>query len=358
MTAWNTNAITRELEGAGRGYELALTALSDAAVYAEGAAAKMAAGGLDGVARGIEAIKGRIEAGHVEVREVAGQLGPLVAAVDGIIDETTPEQVITTLTPVVDDIAAMTTTTIRAANLTLAGVETLIRRNLAGGQPEHLLYRVGRARSILMAVRQRLDKAKSAADTVLAAARVAGRDESGGMAGGGSGNVPPDNGSSGASGGPDDVPEPVGANVDAPSYVRDAAGELPVRESPAAKTTGIAFDRAGRRLTAEPIWSGEDGPAAGAPGLRRDDPVYPWHQLNAALTHVEGHVAALMRAPDGPREVVLVLNNPPCTKRMGCHRLLPGMIPEGSQVHVYLARPAGSAQFLRTYTGHGRGVSR
>jgi hypothetical protein len=139
-----------------------------------------------------------------------------------------------------------------------------------------------------------------------------------------------------------------------PPYIAAAAAELPLRGEDD-KTTGIAFDEAGNRLTAGPIESGRKGPAAGAPRLRRDDPAIPWRNLKSATQHVEGHVAALMRAPNGPRRVTLVTNNPPCPGKRGCRALLPGMLPADAELSVYVSDAAG-LRLYRTYRGHGRGV--
>jgi SCP1.201-like deaminase len=141
-----------------------------------------------------------------------------------------------------------------------------------------------------------------------------------------------------------------------PGHILDGAAELPVRQD-GDKTTGIAFDQSGNRLSGGMIWSGEDGPAAVAPYLRGDDPAIPWQKLKSATSHVEGHVAALMRAPGGPRRVSLVANNPPCPGRRGCGALLPGILPAGAELDVYVSDTDG-VKFFATYRGHGRGVER
>jgi hypothetical protein len=89
--------------------------------------------------------------------------------------------------------------------------------------------------------------------------------------------------------------------------------------------------------------------------LRRDDPAVPWRALKSTTCHVEGHAAALMRAPDGPRRVTLVTNNPPCTGKRGCRALLPGMLPTGAELTIFVS-DADGLRFYDTYRGHGRGV--
>jgi hypothetical protein len=61
--------------------------------------------------------------------------------------------------------------------------------------------------------------------------------------------------------------------------------------------------------------------------------------------HVEGHAAALMRE-HGIRAASLYLNKDPCPGRLGCDRMLPYMLPPGSQLAVY--SPDGTP---RLYTG-------
>ncbi len=79
-------------------------------------------------------------------------------------------------------------------------------------------------------------------------------------------------------------------------------------------------------------------------------------QLDVALTHVEGHVAALMRAGRAPQRVKLVVSEAPCPQRWGCHRMLPGLLPAGSELDVYVAGEDGSVRHHHTYRGLGTGV--
>jgi hypothetical protein len=75
------------------------------------------------------------------------------------------------------------------------------------------------------------------------------------------------------------------------------------------------------------------------------------------VEHVEGHVAAVMRGPDGPREVWLVVTRAPCEYvPFGCDRILGDILPAGSRLHVYVAQPDGPPRPWKTYTGNGRAV--
>ncbi|GAA3759537.1 hypothetical protein GCM10022225_51230 [Plantactinospora mayteni] len=106
----------------------------------------------------------------------------------------------------------------------------------------------------------------------------------------------------------------------------------------------------------KPIWSGEDGPGQGAPGLRRDSPLR-WHQMASATQHVEGHVAAVLRRPNAPKHAVLVVSAPPCGGPKGCHRRLAEMLPEGTTLGVYVAGDDGTTTWWADYHGNGRGVA-
>jgi len=129
-------------------------------------------------------------------------------------------------------------------------------------------------------------------------------------------------------------PAPAGAPSEIPGPVQEAASRLRWPAPGTHHTYGIALDQAGH-----PIWtdangdpniqSGRVGPGAGAPGLRRDAPVR-WHQTKSAIEHVEGHVAAVMRRPDAPRRVSLLLTRPPCPERpYGCRHMLLALLPRG-----------------------------
>jgi len=106
-----------------------------------------------------------------------------------------------------------------------------------------------------------------------------------------------------------------------------------------------------------PIWSGERGPGTGGPGLRHDDSVNQWHRLKSALEHVEGHAAALMRRPNGPRDAVLVLSAPPCPGPYGCDAILAALLPADSRLSVYVMGGDGQTRFWRGYIGTGEGTS-
>lgn len=139
-----------------------------------------------------------------------------------------------------------------------------------------------------------------------------------------------------------------------PEFVARVAERLREILPRGAKTVGVLATVDGTTRS-RPIWSGEDGPAAGAPGLRRDSP-RRWHQNAAATQHVEGHAAAIMRRPDGPRHAVLVVSKRPCPGELGCHRLLPELLPAGATLTVYMAGKDDTLRMWKTYLGTGKGV--
>ncbi|MFC6022806.1 DddA-like double-stranded DNA deaminase toxin [Plantactinospora solaniradicis] len=139
-----------------------------------------------------------------------------------------------------------------------------------------------------------------------------------------------------------------------PGFVARAAEQLQELLPRGVKTVGMLATSDGA-VRSKPVWSGEEGPAAGAPGLRRDSP-RRWHQNAAATQHVEGHVAAIMRRPEGPRHAVLVVSKRPCPGELGCHRLLPELLPKGATLTVYVAGKDASPRLWKTYLGTGEGV--
>lgn len=128
-----------------------------------------------------------------------------------------------------------------------------------------------------------------------------------------------------------------------------------------AKTAGIVTTRDGRPLYGpdDPIVNGSPGARVdNAATLRDDDPLFRWKQMDATMTHVEGHVAAMMRQPGGPQEAILIITQPPCRTREGCRRLLPAMLPRDAILHVYLRNKDGTATWFGSYTGNGRSMKR
>lgn len=103
------------------------------------------------------------------------------------------------------------------------------------------------------------------------------------------------------------------------------------------------------------IVNGEAGQLVNnAATLRTED--RPWDTKgNVALTHVEGHVAALMRKLGGPRKVSLVVTRDPCEGPYGCDERLPDILPIGSMLAVYV-REGGSLRYFKTYEGNGEAV--
>jgi nucleic acid/nucleotide deaminase of polymorphic system toxin/uncharacterized protein DUF6244 len=341
VTDWGTSAIADELAGVTKGFDLALTVLADAADYAGRAAERMA--GLQGVARGIRDIQQAIEANREHMKALAGRVAPLTGTMAAITTDSTPGQVIATLDPVPAELGQRVVDTMRT-KAALGDTETLIRRNLEGGQPEHLLYRVGKARSVLDVVRLRLDKAKQATDGVLSQARAAGGAEQTAAAGGGQ---EPPAGPLQESG----EPEPLGDDL--PSYVRRVAAELP---DAGAKTVGRLVDRSGQPLSGV-LWSGKEGPGRDAPGIRVDGPK-PWARMKTVRQHVEGHAAAVLRRPGAPSEAVLVLTREPCDGQYGCDRIMPETLPRGTRLWVYVVGTDGVPYLWRgrPYSGNGLGA--
>ncbi len=141
-----------------------------------------------------------------------------------------------------------------------------------------------------------------------------------------------------------------------PGFVSEVARRL--RVPPGAKVAGIATTADGTPLHDEPIVNGSRGALTdNAATLKPNAAGVPWSNLDVALSHVEGHVAALMRTGRAPSRVTLVATEEPCTTRWGCHRLLPGLLPAASELAVYVADQHGNVRYHHTYRGTGTGVT-
>jgi hypothetical protein len=99
------------------------------------------------------------------------------------------------------------------------------------------------------------------------------------------------------------------------------------------------------------------GVVAGARDALRPD----WHSRDQVTReHVEAHAAAVLRKPDAPTDVVLVINKPTCVTRgryVGCDELLPAMLPQGTRLVVYV-RAGQETTLLKIHEGTGEGIAR
>lgn len=117
--------------------------------------------------------------------------------------------------------------------------------------------------------------------------------------------------------------------------------ELPDRPGDTGPTTGVLTTPDGQVI--EPVVSGTTGPGKDGPGL-----THPGAKAWVANVHAEGHAAAVMRRPAGPRQATLYVNNAPCAGRWGCDRTLPHQLPAGAVLTVYW--PGGR----KVYRGTGK----
>jgi len=123
---------------------------------------------------------------------------------------------------------------------------------------------------------------------------------------------------------------PLGSLDDAVYLLR-----LPARMGTGAKTTGLLVANH-QEIT---IVSGRTGYASNIPQGTSG--------FNGVVrTHVEGHAAAFMRQ-NNVQNATLYINNVPCSRAgIGCHQMLPRMLPEGSSLRV-----VGPNNFSKTYVG-------
>lgn len=152
----------------------------------------------------------------------------------------------------------------------------------------------------------------------------------------------------------------AGALADAaPAWIQEVADRLPRRPRNKGPTHGVITDATGASLHGPPLAQGggqlRSGVAPGArDGIRAD-----WHSLAQVTSeHVEAHAAALLRQPGAPRSATLIVNNNPCVSRgqyVGCDELLPGMLPPGTELTVYVT-DGQHTRLVKVYTGTGEGL--
>ncbi|MDG4769458.1 DddA-like double-stranded DNA deaminase toxin [Solwaraspora sp. WMMD792] len=150
------------------------------------------------------------------------------------------------------------------------------------------------------------------------------------------------------------------AGAKAPQWLQDASRQLP-RRGKKGPTHGLLYDASGKQMISPPLTQGGGALRSGGvpdarAGIRTD-----WHALaQVTREHVEAHAAAALRKPGSPTEATLVVNKPSCVTRgeyVGCDEVLPGLIPEGKRLAVYLW-DGDSATLQRVYTGTGEGIRR
>ena len=347
MADWGISAIAARIAAVSDGVGRVRDGLAEAAEHAEQVRQQMLRGGMRGIAAGLVQVKTAIEDAHAETSGIAARIDTLAGAVGETTEDSSPAEVIATLTPVQQELRAVGTGLLAVANMSLRGIEVLIRRILKGGRPEVLLAGIGRQRTILVAVHTRLTKAVEAADATLTAARQVGGE--GGPRGG---QVPPARPSGTGGGGAEH--ELFGPGLPIPGLVRHIADEFHHVQPPSRQVAAYLTDSSGRPLHAGRLLSGTDGPGRGGPGLKPTHPVRRW---SVVAVHVEGHAAALMRLPEAPREAVLVVSRRPCRERQGCHWALPYVLPSNVTLHVYLAEPGREPVYVDTYRGNGKAVA-
>lgn len=138
-----------------------------------------------------------------------------------------------------------------------------------------------------------------------------------------------------------------------PLFVEDAARKLPVRTKEGEKTHGRAFNRFGLPIGDGVIESGYTGPARDAEGIDpRQRLLFGAH---FARTHVEAHLAAMMRKRRDFNDVTLVINNVPDRDQVGCQKYLQDIMPRGSSMAVYVKDDKGLRYWGR-FSGNGKAV--
>ncbi|WP_412540168.1 DddA-like double-stranded DNA deaminase toxin [Longispora sp. K20-0274] len=129
---------------------------------------------------------------------------------------------------------------------------------------------------------------------------------------------------------------------------------------PGVKVAGVIGLRDGKTLHDGVITNGAGYQVVDNAATLKPD-VEPFNRIgNIGLTHVEGHMAALIReralATGEQVHATAVLTKRPCPGPMGCHENLHLMLPFGSTLTVYVREPNGALRQVKTYVGTGLGV--
>jgi hypothetical protein len=83
----------------------------------------------------------------------------------------------------------------------------------------------------------------------------------------------------------------------------------------------------------------------------------PAYQRLIIMDHAEAKLAAAIRSSEGgARHVTAVINNEPCPGPAGCDAVLPGLIPSGTTVSLYVKTDEGTL-FYGEYQGNGKAIA-
>ena len=140
--------------------------------------------------------------------------------------------------------------------------------------------------------------------------------------------------------------DPTRPTPDIPALARNLGEQLPAWRK---RQPARAFAYTSEDSTPIEFTSGNE-PSAAA-GLTEE-----YRNRWVVTDHIEGKLGARMRQQDGPRDVTLIINKDPCPGPMGCDSTMPGVIPEGSTVTIYV-RAADGVRHFGTYRGTGEGIA-
>jgi hypothetical protein len=159
-------AVAELLEQAGRHTDAA-------ADYTRRAQDRLAEGQLFGIVRNMDRILAKLDADHALIDSQRRDIDSFRTAAISVDDESVPQQIVDTLTPVAEGIRA-SLGGLDALDTELAATQDLTGEVLVGGAPHHIQTRIQRIRDTIAAARQRLESASATVDSSLRAAREAG----------------------------------------------------------------------------------------------------------------------------------------------------------------------------------------
>lgn len=164
------------------------------------------------------------------------------------------------------------------------------------------------------------------------------------------------------------VSQPTWSGLDAvlaapdqiPGWVREAASKLPERPGGVGPTHGTLHGVDGQPLAKSPLTRTNGDLRSGKVPSARDGLRSDWYPgAQVIREHVESHAAAILRKPGTPQEAVIVINKPTCRtmgKYVGCDEVLPGLLPEGKRLAVYVT-DGRETKLLKVYQGTGEGIA-
>jgi hypothetical protein len=160
---------------------------------------------------------------------------------------------------------------------------------------------------------------------------------------------------------PAPAPSPGPDPEDRSKRQRDPGGGTPPAVPPLVRQLGVRLPEGGKGRQTVIFAVNDDESMAIEFSSGRDDStkegLKPAYQRLIIMDHAEAKLAAAIRSSEGgARHVTAVINNEPCPGPAGCDAVLPGLIPSGTTVSLYVKTDEGTL-FYGEYQGNGKAIA-